>query len=58
MGNIPHTIQDIFKKYSHDKIKGNLNYTSGYAYIVLGNNCYVWNYQKVILKNIYIELNT
>jgi hypothetical protein len=46
VGNIPHTIQDIFKKYSHDKIKGNLNYTSGYAYIVLGNNCYVWNYQK------------
>eukprot|EP00833_Pecoramyces_ruminatium_P011793 jgi/Orpsp1_1/1185825/evm.model.c7180000095504.1 len=46
VGNIPKFIQDLFKKYSHDKISGELNYTSGYAYIIIGNNCYVWNYQK------------
>ncbi|ORX50737.1 hypothetical protein BCR36DRAFT_352074 [Piromyces finnis] len=46
VGNIPVYIQDLFKKYSYDKITGELNYTSGYAYIIISNNCYVWNYQK------------
>jgi len=47
VGNIPTYIQDLYKKYPYDKISGELNYTSGYAYIVVNNNCYVWNYQKV-----------
>jgi len=46
VGNIPIDIQDLFKKYSHNKIRGELNYTSGYAYLIIGYNCYVWNYQK------------
>jgi len=46
VGNIPTYIQDLYKKYPYDKISGELNYTSGYAYIVVNNNCYVWNYQK------------
>jgi len=31
VGNIPTYIQDLFKKYSQEKISGELNYTSGYA---------------------------
>jgi len=46
VGNIPAYIQDLFKKYSHEYISGELNYTSGYAHVIVGNKCFVWNYQK------------
>ncbi|ORX86289.1 hypothetical protein BCR32DRAFT_290138 [Anaeromyces robustus] len=47
VGNIPTYIRDLFKKFSHDKnVTGELNYTSGYAYVIMGYDCYVWNYQK------------
>ena len=52
VGNIPTYIQDLFKKYSHENISGELNYTSGYAHVIVGNKCFVWNYQKVILQNL------
>ncbi|OUM62672.1 hypothetical protein PIROE2DRAFT_61742 [Piromyces sp. E2] len=46
VGNIPTYIQDLYKKYPYYKISGELNYTSGYAFIIVNNSCYVWNYQK------------